>query len=271
MSIRPLGEILELLETGECPRESRPALLEILGGGDPDMKLRALEFTAELIEGDEMAERHLDLVEDSEEHTDVRARAAVALGPALELCDWGDWERPYDPPPLSRRFFDEMQDRFEKLHRSASVPKLVRRRILESSVRAPRAWHRGAVRAAWCGDDLEWRKTAVFAMGRLAGFEEMLGEALEADDERLVCEALRAAGGREDVPGAVETAMARARNAEASTDCRLAAIEGLRFVDSHEAYNLLERLARSADECVAGTAAWALDEWQIFNGANDAF
>jgi len=271
MSSRPLGEILELLETGECPRESRPALLEILGGGDPDMKLRALEFTAELIEGDEMAERHLELVEDSEERTDVRARAAVALGPAMELCDWGDWESPYDPPPLSRRFFQEIQDRLQRLYRTASVPELVRRRVLESSVRAPRDWHEGAVRAAWCGDDAEWRQTAVFAMGRLAGFEEMLGEALEADDERIVCEALRAAGGREEVPGAVDTAMEYARDGTAPTDCRLAAIEGLRFVDSPEAYDLLERLARSADECVAGTAAWALDEWQIFNGADDAF
>ncbi len=263
---RTLQEILELLETGECPRESRPALVEILDGDDADMKLRALEFTAELIDDDEMAELHLELVESDDERTDVRARAAVALGPALELCEWGSWEAPYDRPPLSKRCFERTQKRLERLYRRAGVPKLVRRRVLEASVRAPCEWHRGVVRAAWQGGDPEWRCTAVLAMGEIGGFEELLGEALEADDERLVCQALRSAAGREGVPGAEAKLLEYARNRAVSTECRLAAIEGLRFVDSREAPRLLEELSRSSDNEVAGTAAWALDEWNVFHG-----
>lgn len=271
MSARELGEILDLLETGECPRESKPALTKILRGDAPDLKLRALEFTADLIDDDRFARLHIDLVEDDRERTDVRARAAVVLGPTLELCDYAAWETQswdsgFERPPISQSCFREIQERLERVYRTAEAPKLVRRRVLESAVRAPQDWQRGAVRAAWNGDDPEWRRTAVFAMGRLAGFEETLEAALEADDGTIVCEAMRAAAGNASVDGITETCLAYARDDDAPLDCRLAAIEGLRFADSPEVFNLLELLTDSSDDDIAGTAAWALDEWHIYNG-----
>lgn len=55
----------------------------------------------------------------------------------------------------------------------------------------------------------------------------------------------------------------RARCTDTPLECRLAAIEALRWVDSPEAPVILERLTDSEDDDVAGTAAWALDEWTI--------
>jgi len=266
MSARQLGEILDLLETGECPRESKPALTKVLQGEDPDLKVRALEFTAELIDGDPFAQLHVELVAGEDERPDVRARAAVALGPTLELCEYGFWDDPYDPPPISRTCFETILKRLERVYRSAEAPKLVRRRVLEAAVRAPRDWQRGAVRAAWNGDDLDWRQTAVFAMGRLSGFEETLAEALEADEDRIVCEAMRSAAGNPSVSNTAETYLQFARDDQAPTSCRVAAIEGLRFVDTPQAFNLLETLTDAPDDEIAGTAAWALDEWHIYNG-----
>lgn len=266
MSPPQLGEILDLLETGECPWESQPALMKILEGDDSKMKLRALEFTSDLIDKDAFALRHLDIVEDGSERTKVRARAAIALGPTIELCGYGFWDDPYDPPPLSRECFRQIQRRFERLYRSADVPKLVRRRALEASVRAPQEWHRGAIRAAWNGEDPEWRRTAVYAMGEVGGFESALSDALDADDKRIVCQALRAAANQDGVPGARKKILHFARTPQAPRGCRIAAIEALRFVSSPDAFSLLDRLTHDRDDEVAGTAAWALDEWTIYNG-----
>lgn len=268
MSPRQLGEILDLLETGECPHEAKPALLKILQGDQPELKLRALEFTAELIDSDVVAEPHVALVEDDDEQTQVRARAAVALGPTLELCDYASWQSSWDPPPISKTFFHNIQRRFERLYRSASTPKLVRRRVLESSVRAPQDWQRGAVRAAWMGEDPQWRQTAVFAMGRLSGFRNELAEALEADDPKILCEAIRSAAGGE-IPGAAQRFLALAQSTDCPADCRLAAIEALRFVEDTEAFTVLDDLRYDPDDEVAGAAAWAFDEWNVYHAEHD--
>lgn len=265
MSRPHLEKILALLEVGECPEETRPALVEALQADDPELKRRALAFTGELIDGDELAVTHLGLVESADEPVPVRARAALALGPTLERCDLGFWDSAFEPPPLSRGCFDRLQQRLERVYRSAEAPKLVRRRVFESSVRAPRPWHEGAIRAAWNGEDPDWRLTAVFGMGQLSGFEESLADALNSTDDEILCEALRAAAGRERVPGALKAFRTIAADDSQSCDCRLAAIEGLRFVDSPDIFNFLEELTRSPDDDIAGTAAWALDEWLAFH------
>ena len=265
MPPRHLGTILELLETGECPRECRPALLEVLEAGDPKMKLRALEFTPELIEGDRIALLHVDLVEDSEEETEVRARAAEALGPALERAGHAVRGEASEASPLSREGYRSIQQRLESFYRSASAPDCVRRRVLATSARAPEQWHRGAIRAAWNSDDPKWRRTAVSAMERLSGFREPLAEALRDDDPKVVCRALRAAAGRDDIPGATEIYIEYALDDTNRCECRIAAIEGLRLSPSKRALEALERLRHCPTDEIAGTATWALDEWRVYN------
>ena len=41
----------------------------------------------------------------------------------------------------------------------SSIPKQVRRRILEASVRAPEDWHQNAIRAAYSSGDKDWMLT----------------------------------------------------------------------------------------------------------------
>jgi len=266
MSLRHLGTILELLENGESPAECRPALVEILEGDDAELKLRALDFTPDLVDGDSLAIRHLELVEDADEPRDVRVRAAVALGPVLEECESG-WEDSWRESPLSPQGYRLVQRRLERVYRRAEAPEAVRRAVLESSARAPEPWHRGAVRAGWRSEDPAWRRTAVRAMGQIGGFEETLAEAMEADDERVVATALRAMAESGSEPAAVEALVGFACDDETPCECRLAAIEGLRFVDSSEARRVLARLTDCSEDLVAGTAAWALDEWYIRHGS----
>lgn len=265
MSPRHLGTILGLLKTGESPRESRPALLAALESDDPDMKHRALEFSAELIDGDRMALRHVELVEDPGEETRVRVRAAEALGPVLESARDRARGGRAKGSPISAEGYRRIQRRFERFYRSAQAPKIVRRRVLEASVRSPEDWHRGAIRAAWNSADPAWRRTAVTAMGRLVGFREVLAEALEDEDPGVVCRALRATAGRDDISGVPETFIEYATAPDHPCECRLAAIEALRFVQSRRAREVLSHLTHSRDDEIAGTAAWALDEWRIYN------
>jgi hypothetical protein len=266
MSGRHLGTILGLLEIGECPKDCRSALFEILEGDDPDLKLRALEFTSGLVDGDPTALRHLELVEATGEPSEVRARAASALAPALEEYGSG-WEDPYRSRALSRDGYRRVQNRLERVYRQAMAPKLVRRRVLEASARAPESWHRGAIRAAWKEADAAWRRTAVHAMGYVDGFEGALTEALKVDDQRIVAAALRSVANCGRVGDAAEVLVGYACSGDCSCECRVAAIEGLRFVSSRRARRVLDRLTDSPDDDVAGTAAWALDEWYIRHGS----
>jgi uncharacterized protein (UPF0147 family) len=56
--------------------------------------------------------------------------------------------------PISDNKFHEIQESLCKLYLGTNVPKEVRRRVLEASVRAPQDWHRDAIREAYaCADE----------------------------------------------------------------------------------------------------------------------
>ena len=70
----------------------------------------------------------------------MRATAALALGPILEQADTDGFEDPHDVP-ITQRTFLNIQDSLHKLHSDNSIPKEVRRRILEvTSPTAPFAY-----------------------------------------------------------------------------------------------------------------------------------
>ena len=75
-----------------------------------------------------------------------------------------------------------------------NVPKEVRRRILEASVRAPQDWHQNAIREAYSSGDESWRLTAVFCMRFVRGFNDQILEALEAENQDIHYQAVCAAG-----------------------------------------------------------------------------
>ena len=74
------------------------------------------------------------------------------------------------------------------------MPRLVRRRILEVAVRAPRDRQKGAVGAAYRSDGAQWRLTAVFCMGYLRAFDKEILESLSSSNQDVKTEAVHAAG-----------------------------------------------------------------------------
>ena len=86
---------------------------------------------------DELVEALLAMLRDSEESKQVRARAAISLGPILEYADTEGFDDAGDVP-ISKRTFQGIQESLRQLYMDAHIPKEVRRRILEASVRARR-------------------------------------------------------------------------------------------------------------------------------------
>src|SRR5580700_6313747 len=91
----------------------------------------------------------------SAEPEQLRAQAAISLGPILEHADTDGFEDP-DDVPITERTFHKIQGSLHKLYLDNSTPKEVRRRILEAAVGAPETWHQDAIGDAYSSGDKEW-------------------------------------------------------------------------------------------------------------------
>jgi HEAT repeat protein len=142
------------------------------------------------------------------------------------------------------------------------VPKEVRRRILEGSVRAPQDWHQEAIRDAYSSDDESWRLTAVFGMGYIRGFNTQILEALENENEDIHYEAVCAAGDWE-VDAAWSHIASLATTELTDKSLRLAAIEAVASIRPQEAAEILIELTQSDDEDIVDAAyeAMAMSGW----------
>ena len=74
----------------------------------------------------------LSVVSSDNEPDDLRSRAAIALGPALEYGYIDGFEDP-DDVPITEAMFSRIQDTFRQVFMADPTPKIVRRRILEAS------------------------------------------------------------------------------------------------------------------------------------------
>lgn len=265
--------------------ETDRPLVRALRGDDPAMRSVALDEIADVV-GDALARELLRFARDPGNGLEERARALIALGPALQMC-WEDEDDdgtlPAAPPdasafeeaffdhPLSTAVYGKVLEDLRRVYHDADLPKLLRRRALEASVRAPRDWQKDATRAAWSSGDPEWRVTALFAMGFLGrlrdgGFREEISEAFFSDDSVLRREAILAAGraGIEDLVGPM---MHLAGDPGVDREDRLAAIEALGEMAAQGASDLLAELTDDQDSEIAETARWALDETLLFSDA----
>jgi hypothetical protein len=244
--------LLEETDRWQWPEGARDTVLRGLNDADPNRRRLAAGLASGAMD-DMVAMRLLELVcKDPDE--DVRASAAVAFGPALEECDTCDWDDALDEPPIGRACFAEIRRVLERIYRDAESPKLVRRRALESAVRAPETWQRGATRAAWLCVDDEWRTTAVFCMGYLGDFDAELIDALETRD--FLHDAIISAG----LCGAEATGdhiMSLARSSR-DREVRIAAVEALGNLHPPFSHELLVELSMSDDDGLAAAAAEAL-------------
>jgi hypothetical protein len=203
-----------------------------------------------------------------DEPEQLRARAAIALGPVLEQAETDGFEDPHDVMPITQRMFRNIQDWLHKLHFDNSIPKEVRRRILEASVRAPEEWHQNAIRAAYSSGDKEWILTAVFSMRWVRGFDDQILEALKSRDAEIQCEAIQAAGNW-GLAAAWSHILALVRDAATPKSLLLAAIGAVASIRPAEAGSLLVNLASSDDEEIAEAADEAIGMTETVSDEED--
>lgn len=241
---------LERLRTAVAARD--PELLEDFGEAD-----------------NSVAEALADVLDDYDVDPEVRAAAAIAIGPTLEMCEWERDEDgtldegPYGAP-LSNRVYQRVQSVLRRLAESPDTPKLLRRRAIEGSVRSPEDWHEAILRELWESGDVELRMTAVFGMPCLyaVDFTAEIESALEAPEEELRAEAIYAAGQL----GLARHAREFARLAgDPSTPeaLRYSAISAIGRLGKDGDPDLLWELTEDPDETVAAIAEEAFQEARL--------
>jgi len=243
----------------EWPNGTAETLLDILRDDrslESDLLL-ATELAGDFtVINDELVDALLSILRSGDKPEAVRGPAAISLGPVLEHADTEGFEDAGDLP-ITERAFHEIQESLHELYIDANVPRDVRRRILEASVRAPQDWHRDAIRAAYASDDDVWRLTAVFCMRSVRGFDAQILEALDSANPNIHYEAVIAAGNWEvDAAWAHVAALVTSRKTEKSL--LLAAIDAVASIRPHDAPERLADLADSDDEDIADAVHEAL-------------
>jgi len=233
----------------EWPEGTAEKLLRVLRderAAEPD-RLLATEMASDFtVVNDELVEALLAILRNSEESKEVRARAAISLGPILEFADTEGFDDP-DHVPISERHFQRIQESLREFYMDVQTPEEVRRRILEASVRAPRDWHKNAVRAAYSSGNDAWKLTAVFCMRFLRGFDEQIVEELDNGNPDIHVEAVLAAGNW-GVGAAWPHIAALIHSGSTPKPLLLAAIEAVPSIRPQEASEVLSRLIESDDE-----------------------
>jgi hypothetical protein len=204
----------------------------------------------------------LAVLRNKEEPEELRAAAAASFGPALEgaFCEFDEESGVFEDPemvPISEGQYRTIQDALQRIYSDASTPKLVRRRILEASVRGGEPWHEEAIREAYATGDPEWMLTAVFAMHHVRGFEKETLEALQSTDPEIHCEAVVGAGSKE-LDAAWPHVFRLVQDKGTEKDLRIAAIGAIGQIRPQEAEEILLELMESPDEDISEAADEAL-------------
>jgi HEAT repeat protein len=221
-------------------------------------RLLAAELGGEsVVANDELALALLAIVGSAHASEKLRGQAAISLGPALELADTMGSGEGEEDPTISEEVFRRVQRSLRELHSDGSVPRGVRRRILEASVRAQEEWHGDAVRAAYRSGDESWRLTAVFCMRYVGGFDDEILESLRSPDPDVRYEAVCAAGSW-GVGEAWAPVASLATDEDTEKELRLAAIEALGTIRPRRSQGILLELTDSEDDDVADAAYEAL-------------
>lgn len=248
-----------LLETPpwDWPRDTGKVLRKtLLDRQAPESdRLIAAELSGDLVVIDDaMVEAILTVVCSAAEPEPLRSKAAISLGPVLEQTGIDGFEdNDPDELPISESTFRNIQDMLQAVCGDPSVPKQVRRRALEASVRAPEEWHNDAVARAYATGDPEWVLTAVFCMRWIPGFDREILESLQSSNEEIHFEAVNAAGENE-LNDAWDHVVALVNNSRTPKPLRLAAIGAVGGIRPSQARDILVDLADSDDEEIAEAA-----------------
>jgi len=235
---------------------------------DESDRLVAAELAGDFtVIDDDLVDTLLTVVRSADEPEQLRAKAAISLGPVLEQAETDGFEDP-DDVPITERTFRNIQDSLEKIYLDNSTPKEVRRRILEASVRAPETWHQDAIRYAYSSGDKEWMLTAVFSMRWVRGFDDQILAALKSADAEIQYEAVKAAGNWE-LDAAWSHMVELVNDAHTPKSLLLAAISAVGSIRPAEAGNILIDLADSEDEEIAEAADEAMAAAKVTSDEED--
>jgi hypothetical protein len=254
----------------DWPRDAGKTFQEVLvdARADESDRLIAADLAGDLVViNDELVDSLMTIIRSPDEPEQLRATAAIALGPVLEQAGTDEFEDP-DAVPITERTFRNIQDSLQELYFDDSIPKQVRRRILEASVRSPESWHEDAIRAAYSSGDRDCMLTAVFAMRWVRGFDDQILEALKSADPDIHYEAVEAAGNWE-LDGAWSHVVDLVHDAGAPKPLLLAAIGAVASIRPVDAREILQDLADSDDEEIAEAADEAIMMAEVPSGEED--
>jgi hypothetical protein len=263
MNLKELNDIAPW----EWPENADKTILEILynkNAPEPD-RILAAELTVNgIVMDDDIANHLIDIVRDSKETEELRSKAASVFGPALEWAYTTEFDDP-ENEMLSEKGFAEVREQLRKIYHDPSIPKKVRRRTLEASVRAPMDWHKKAIQDAYDAKDNEWLLTAIFAMGYVPGFDNLILESLESENPDIYYEAVCSAGewGLQEAWPYIEKILTEQAG---DKHLLLAAIEAAGNMAIPEAAEILAELSDSDDEDIAEIADDALEMAGIISG-----
>jgi hypothetical protein len=255
----------------DWPRDAGTIFQEILirHRADESDRFVAAELAGDLtVINDDLAEALMAIVRSSDEPQQLRAKAAISLGPVLEQADTFGFEDDPDDVPITQSTFRNIQDSLRELYLDNNIPKEVRRRVLEASVRAPESWHEDAIRAAYSGGDEDWKLTAVFSMRYFRGFDDQILESLNNADPEIHYEAVIAAGNWELEAGWSHV-VALVNDAGTPKRLLLAAIGAIGSIRPEEAVSILADLADSDDEEIAEAADEAIAMAEVVPDEDD--
>lgn len=252
-------ELLEDMPPWEWPQNARDifrrTLLDEAAPGND--RLIAARLAGDFVViNDELSEALLGIVTSANQLEEIRATAAISLGPVLEHADTSGFDDP-DDTPITEQTFHRIQLTLQKTYAEETVPVLVRRRILEASVRSPQDWHRDAISQAHSTGERDWILTAVFAMRWVEGFDEFIVNSVKSTDLDIQCEAIRAAGNW-GIDAAMDRILPLVGDPVTPKFLRLAAIEAAAEIRPEEAHDFLDDLVDSEDEDIAEVAQEAL-------------
>ena len=250
---------LQEIPPWEWPEDAARMLVTVLRDPriDADDLALAVAMAGEIVViNDEMVDALLALVQRNDVSEEIRGRAAISLGPVLELAATDGFDDP-DDVPISEKTFDAMQKTLRELYADNTIPKDVRRRILEASVRSPQDWHAHAVRSAAASEDETWRVTAIFCMAYVAGFDKQILAALKDENPEIQYEAIIAAGNWE-IAAAWPHVESILTAEEVDGSLLAAAIEAAAIIRPEEAQHRIAELMDSEDEEVAEAACDAM-------------
>jgi len=251
--------ILMSLEPWQWPDEAGEIFLQVLQDKQADHTDRAIaaELAGETVAiNDDLVKTLLAIAVDDQESDQLRGQALISMGPVLELADMEDFDDP-DGMPITEESYQAIQATLFSLFQESSLPKAVRRCVLEAAVRADNDWLEQAVHNAYQSGDEEWKLTAVFCMNYLPGFKKQILESLNSDNEDIHYQAMCAAGNW-GLSEAWSHVSDLALSEDTDKELRLAAIEALATIEPGKSQDVLADLISDDDPDVADVANEAL-------------